>query len=85
MADEITRNLDQGFLDNRLIPSRGDHPRGYPDGGRRARQPADRSADPGRREAVYGDKAYASEALRTKLAAAGIEDRVTYGRPATRR
>ena len=33
----------------------------------------------GDERAVYGDKAYASEALRTrKLAAAGIEDRVMY-------
>jgi IS5 family transposase len=32
----------------------------------------------GDEKAVYGDKAYASEALRTKLAAAGIEDRVMY-------
>jgi transposase, IS5 family len=32
----------------------------------------------GDEKAVYGDKAYASAALRTKLAAAGIEDRVMY-------
>jgi len=32
----------------------------------------------GDEKAVYGDKAYASEALRTKLAAAGIDDRVMY-------
>ena len=32
----------------------------------------------GDEKAVYGDKAYASAALRAKLAAAGIEDRVMY-------
>ena len=32
----------------------------------------------GDEKAVYGDKAYAAEALRTKLAAAGIDDRVMY-------
>lgn len=32
----------------------------------------------GDEQAVYGDKAYASAALRTKLAAAGIDDRVMY-------
>lgn len=32
----------------------------------------------GDEKAVYGDKAYASEALRAKLAAAGIDDRVMY-------
>jgi transposase, IS5 family len=32
----------------------------------------------GDEKAVYGDKAYASEALRMKLAAAGIDDRVMY-------